>query len=293
MPVDIHWGAPENAPLPYRGCAEDMIEENQAAILLAIENPDTTTFLKFRTGARTRAVMATQEGVAHRFQEKHRRVVVKLYKGKGDTSGSQEYQHYHQRNFQTIRALTENDRVQQSVAGGVMAGVGPYAVVQYIEGEELAIRLERTDLTRQQASQILREILELIWIPLWNGGLRFKDCHAGNFVLTPNMRVVMIDTEQMRKGVSELILTPTNWTQRNKHQEMGLKRLHGLIKRVVEATGSSVKSAAMLRQIKASLNNSGLAGTLALLGKHDGSIEAALRASNILFNDLTDKGLIE
>lgn len=103
-----------------------MIEEKQAAKLLAIEEPDTTTFLTFRTGLRTRAVRAMQEGVAHRFQEKQQRVVVKLYKGKGDTPGSQEYQHYRQRYFQTIQTLTENDSIQQSIAGGVMAGVGPF-----------------------------------------------------------------------------------------------------------------------------------------------------------------------
>ena len=270
-----------------------MKEQQEAARLLAIEDVNPDTFQSFRTGARTRAVLANKEGTTHHFNDMHPRVVVKLYKGSGKSKGSEEYQKYHQNSFLAISALTGNIRIQQSIAGGLKACVGPYAVVQYIEGEELAIRLDRADLSKQQATKILRDILEEIWIPLWNGGLRFKDCHAGNFVLTPEMRVVMIDTEQMRKGASELISTPTDWTQRDKHEEMGLKRLPGLIKRVVEATGSDVKSAPMLRQTRASILDSGLPEALSLLGKQGGSAEDATQASTVLLKDLANKGLIE
>lgn len=270
-----------------------MIEHEQAAKLLAIKDLKTSAFTNFRAGARTRAVIATHDGVAHRFREDHESVVVKLYKGPGTSSGSLGYQHYHNRDFHNINALMGNNHLQKSIAGGVMEGVGPYAVVQHIKGEELAVRLKRATITKKEATRILRDIIELIWIPLWHEGLRFKDSHPGNFVLTADTRVVMIDTEQMRKGTRELLQTPTDWSQRNKHQEMGLRRVPGLIKRVVETTPSELRSATMLRQIKASLDESGLPETLGLLGKPDGSVEAALQASNTMFNNLTELGLIE
>ena len=39
------------------------------------------------------------------------------------------------------------------------------------------------------------------------------NCHAGNFVLTPERRVVMLDTEQMRKDMNELLNQPSSRTQ--------------------------------------------------------------------------------
>ena len=270
-----------------------MCELTQAARLLEIEIEPEMAFMQYRTGFRTRAVLATKKGVTHRFQENHERVVVKLYKGQGNETGSLGFQHYHESDFNEINALTDNDRLQQSVSGGVKEDVGPYAVVQHIEGEELAVRLLRADLTKQEASQILRDIMELIWIPLWHSGLRFKDGHPGNFVLTPDMQTVMIDTEQMRKNASELLREPESWTQRDKHQRTQLSRLPRLMKRVVKAANPSVAEARILREIKASLSDSELADSLALLGRPQGSINAALQAMNALFEDLKKKGLIE
>ena len=45
----------------------------------AIEQP----FQVFRSGARTRAVLATKAGVGHRLSQRYDQVLVKLYKGDG------------------------------------------------------------------------------------------------------------------------------------------------------------------------------------------------------------------
>lgn len=268
-----------------------MTVQQQAARLLAIDNVNSDTFLNFRKGARTRAVMATRDGVAHGRVDTDRQVVVKLYKGTGKTDGSRQYQKYHQCDFQSIAALSGNTYIQQSISGGLKANVGPFAILQYIEGEELAIRLDRADLTKPQATTILRDIIDNIWIPLWHGGMRFKDCHAGNFVLKSNLQVVMIDTEQMRKGAAELLATPEVWTQRDKHQAMGLRRLPGLMRRVIEATRPDITSGKLLSSIKESLDDTDLTEKLALLGKQ-GLAEEAIRASDTLLRKLVEKGLI-
>ena len=160
-----------------------MTEQQQAARLLAIDDVNSDTFLKFRKGARTRAVLATRDGVLHDRVDTDRQVVVKLYKGTGKTDGSRQYQQYHKSDFQRIAALSGNTYIQQSIDGELKASVGPFAILQYIEGEELATRLDRSDLTMPQATTILRDVIHNIWIPLWHGGMHFKDCHAGNFVL--------------------------------------------------------------------------------------------------------------
>ena len=266
--------------------------EIQVARILNIDTIDDNTFVRYAAGMHSRAVMATGKDVPHRLFEKHGRVVVKLYPGAGTRAGSLRFQNYHESDFHGIQALTANDRLQQSIEGGVFVDVGPYSIVQHIEGESLVERLELTDLSKQAAARILREIIELIWIPLWDSGLRFKDCHPGNFVLTPDMRVVMIDSEQMRIGASELLSTPTCWTKRNRHEEIGLGRLPGLIQRVIEATGSDIARAPLSRLIRTSLLDSGLSESLALLGKSR-STDSALQASALLLDDFTDKDLIE
>ena len=43
-------------------------------------------------------------------------------------------------------------------------------------------------------------------------GTSIYNCHVGNFVLTPERKVVMIDTEQMRKDVDELLNQPSSRT---------------------------------------------------------------------------------
>lgn len=261
--------------------------------LLGIDEDAHRDYEEFRTGARTRAVVATPPAVAHRFSARSGRVIVKLYKGDGTSEGSKQYQDYHQNWFGRIEALTGNRHVQQSLEGGVNRMLGPYAVLEFIEGEELAIALEAAELTKAGAGQILRDILLETWIPLWAAGLRFKDCHPGNFVLTPAGRTVMIDTEQMRKDTDELLHRPQTWQQREQHQAQGLKRLPRLVQRVISATGASRSDSAVLRVVNQALAETGLPQVLAGLGRTEHGTQDAQEAAAAFLERLSREGLIE
>jgi len=103
----------------------------------------------------------------------------------------------------------------------------------------------------------------------------------------------MIDTEQMRKDADELLHRSDEWIQRGSHEASGLKRLPGLVKRVIEATAPEQSGAAVLRQVKASIMKVNLADILQSLGRVDGSAEAAIRAADQFLTDLSENGLIE
>ena len=261
---------------------------DEARRLLRISSGVAQPFEAFRTGARTRAVLATQPGVAHRLANRQDRVLVKLYKGPGISVGSKQYQDYHQRWFHQFLGLTANDHVQQSLEAGVNPGVGPYALLAFVEGEELAVLLERTRISRKQAGQIIRGILLEIWIPLWAAGLRFKDCHPGNFVVRLDGRVVMIDTEQMRKDLDERLQRPNDWTQRDKHERSGLSRLPGLLQRIILATDAQHRKTAVLREVKSTLTSVGLPELLRTLGR-GGDVQACVDGVTDLLSEFRKK----
>ena len=265
---------------------------SEASRILGIPKEDTTWAIPLRTGARTRYIVATQPHTSHRFDDIHPQVVVKLYKGDGTTKGSREYQHYHQTHFNQLPVLTNNRLIQQSVEGGVMPGIGPYAVVQYIEGRELSVALEDGTINQESAAVILKDILCEIWIPIWNASLRFKDCHPGNFILTPTGRTVMIDTEQMRKDTQEYLSDRTIWTQRNQHEISGLKRLPALIQRIILAANPTAAKTPLLREIKQLIKQTDLDTTFRQLGRHDASSKAAEASTTSLLGTLREKGLI-
>ncbi len=275
---------------------EDKLSMNdmtQARQLLGIPEGSSDDFIQFRTGCRTRAVLATHKSICHKYNDAQRQVLIKLYKGDGKSEGSLQYQNYHSSWFHQVNALVSNQYVQQSVTGGLHEGIGPYAVVQFVPGEELSPRLDQGGISKSFANQVLKNILINIWIPLWSAGLRFKDCHAGNFVVSPGGSISMIDTEQMRKDVDELLHRPDSWTQRDKHQKTGLSRLPGLVKRIVLATTHSDSDAKVLREIKASVENSGLTEALHLLGRAKGETETAEQAAKQFLLELKTKGFTE
>lgn len=265
---------------------------DEVARLLGLREPTVASFIHFRTGARTRAVLATAPGVAHRFADRAPQVVVKLYKGAGTSSGSIEYQAYHQDWFHAVDALMPNAHVQKSLEGGLMSGVGPYAVLEFVPGTELADILAAGQLGRAAARRIVTDVLRAIWIPLWQGGLRFKDCHPGNFVYRPDGATVMIDTEQMRKDADELLHRPRSWTQRDKHAAQGLQRLPRLLQRIISAAGPRQSDSAILRSVRFALEESSLPDALSGLGRTPGAMGAAMSAVDDLVQRLTRQGLL-
>lgn len=259
--------------------------------VLQIPANEQAPFEVFRTGARTRAVLATRPGISHRLAHRQERALVKLYKGDGSSAGSRQYQHYHQRDFHRFEPLTSNSHVQQSLEGGVHPGVGPYAVLQFVEGQELAVLLGESTITNSSARRIVEDILHEIWIPLWAEGLRFKDCHPGNFVVRTDGRVVMIDTEQMRKDLDERLHRPDDWTQRDKHERAGLSRLPGLLQRICLATDDRLSKAAVLRAVKSALASARLPESLQALGR-GGDRQACVHGVSALLSLLKQQGLI-
>ena len=263
-----------------------------AARLLSVVPPDVGSFIPFRTGARTRAVLATAAGVGHRFVDKAPQVVAKLYKGDGTSAGANAYQAYHRDWFHRVLALTSNPHVQKSLDGGRMPGVGPYAVLEFVPGTELAEILADGQLDRADARRILTDVLQEIWIPLWDGGLRFKDCHPGNFVYRPDGATVMIDTEQMRKDADELLHRAASWSQRDRHETQGIARLPRLLQRVVSAAGTGRSDNAVMRDIKAALDATGLPAELSRLGRVPGARATAMAAVDDLLKRLVQLGLL-
>lgn len=63
----------------------------EARHLLNIPSDVEQPFQAFRTGARSRALLATQPGVAHQLAKRQERVLLKLYKGAGTSAGSKQY----------------------------------------------------------------------------------------------------------------------------------------------------------------------------------------------------------
>lgn len=262
----------------WRCVMDDAIWKDAAAILGVAEPPPIeASLMMLGAGMRTRAVICPRANTTHRFGEGVS-VVVKLYKGRGNASAAETFRRFHGALFpalpQSVRALP----IQTSIEAGMAPAAVPYAVLEYIPGVPLRALLEDANLRSDAAQRLLRELLCGLWIPIWAAGLRFKDCHPGNFIRRPDGVLAMIDTEQMRHDATELLSTPHRWTQRDRHESSGLRRLPGLLERVSMATSCSLTLAARRRTLKALLARVELQPCLAALGR-SGSGDAEVLAA--------------
>lgn len=258
-----------------------------AAEILGVEPSRADSLIELRRGARTIGLYATPSSVGHAFGE-DRQVMVKIYKGDGSTSGNEQYRTYHGSHFQKVPALMGNPYIQKSLAAGIYRRGGfvhPYAVLEYIPGTALADLIEETKLDLPAVCRIIEEILLEIWIPVWGAGLRFKDCHPGNFILGANGHVYMIDTEQIRKDAAELLLTPSIWKQRDRHEELGIQRLPGLLTRLICAARPDCKEGAVDRKVRGLLAKAGLPELMKGLGRGE-TADAAKVAVGIILDGI-------
>lgn len=240
-----------------------------AARLLQVAPADAPRLIELRRGARTMGLFATPPGLKHGFGG-HPQVLVKLYRGDGSTPGNKAYRTYHGLHFRNLTALTGNPRIQQSLASGIDRGSGaphPYAILEYVPGTELAKVIEAGRLTVPKAIRILSDILLEVWIPLWSAGLRFKDCHAGNFIVGDKGGIFMIDTEQLRKDVAEFLHDPACWTQRDRHEALGLQRLPGLVKGLIHSARPDCREGTIEREVRRMLADIRLPELLRRLGR--------------------------
>lgn len=261
-----------------------------AADILGVDGSRAGELIELRKGARTIGLYATPPGMVHTFGA-GKQVMVKIYKGDGSTAGNEQYRTYHGSHFQKVPALMENPHIQKSLAAGIYrrgASAHPYAVLEYIPGTELADLIEEAKMDFPAVCRIIEKILLEIWIPIWGAGLRFKDCHPGNFILGAAGQVYMIDAEQIRKDVAEWLLTPDVWKQRNRHEELGISRLPGLIVRLIRAAKPDCKEGTVDREVRELLGEASLTEKLKILGRGD-SFNGAVSAAQILMDAIAGK----
>lgn len=247
-----------------------------AADILGVDGSRAGELIELRKGARTIGLYATPPGMVHTFGT-GKQVMVKIYKGDGSTAGNEQYRTYHGSHFQKVSVLMENPYIQKSLAAGIYRrgkAVHPYAVLEYIPGTELADLIEEAKMDFPAVCRIIEKILLEIWIPIWGAGLRFKDCHPGNFILGADDHVYMIDTEQIRKDAAELLLTPNIWKQRDRHEELGVQRLPGLISRLIRTARPDCREGALDRDVRRLLEEAGLSERLKWLGRGEASAAA-------------------
>ncbi len=215
-------------------------------------------------GMRTLALITPYSGVEHRFSSRSQRVVLKLFR-----SQATEHIQFHSHTFLSLPIL-QRIPLQASLAGGEFDGCG-YAVLQFIPGITLRQAVCVTSpWTGPRAVQALNDLMESIWIPAWASGLRFKDCHPGNFILSETTgRLVMIDGEQMRKPATELIDSPSRWLIRDRHEDNAFSRLPKLISDTLYAAGTETNRAALNRAVAQAIEDSHLVQHLKELGRTD------------------------
>ena len=244
------------------------------------------------SGMRTRAVLVTGKGVAHRLGSQ--RVVIKLYKGRGNPSGGAPFIAFHGTHFQLLADILNGLPVQRSLESGRWRiGHVPYALLEYVEGDLLRNMLNAPEkLPWSTISGLIRSLLQGIWIPVWSRGLRFKDCHPGNFLRTGETQLTMIDTDQLRKDAAELLESPQDWTERNKHERSGLRRLPGLLIDLLQACDQfhNQPRTGLKRSVNDALTTTRLAERLSVLGRVDAGEEDAITGVESLIEALSPVG---
>ncbi len=239
-----------------------------AAKILGMEGNGSNDLIPLRAGVRSVALIATPEGSGHRFADRSARVVLKLFKGDGLSEGGRAYLTFHQEHFGRCPRLGTLPLLQQSLEAGRWDNRHPYAVLSFTEGHELRDALE-TPLPSEKLPGMLEDFLLGLWVPLWSAGLRFKDLHPGNLVLSPDYHLHMIDAEMMRKSLAEHLATPHTWTLRDIHEAKGLRRMARVLSEMISACGLRSSKA----RVQASLEECAVSATLHLLGRGNPTAE--------------------
>ncbi len=256
---------------PAPSDAELLEMEQTAADLLRIPAAcrDEVWGISLGYGARTKSLVAVRAHVPHRFSRRFPQVVVKLFKGP-----AKDYRRFHQDCFHRLPVLPGNSAFQQSLEAGTWKSQGAYAVLEYVDGKTLREHQESGQVwSSDRARSVLDDLIGTIWIRSWESGLRFKDCHKGNFVLNlESHRLTMIDVEQIRKSAFEWLDRPTDWSDRSRHERSALRQLSGLICDVLAMRGTGQPTAKIRRTVVDALKETRLSESLFALGKDEKTI---------------------
>ena len=268
---------------PYPTVEKCALEEDAAKILgVGPSQVDVPWGRAVGYGARSIALIQPAPGVSTRFLDRHgHQVLVKLFIGRGKAGRAGDFLKYHGELFEQIEALTANEHLQQSLEAGSTKQHTHYAILSCFEGTLFRDYLSVPH-TEKEVKCLLQDLFLRIWIPLWAAGLRFKDCHPGNFIVTESMQLGMIDTEQMRKDAFELLTEPNTWTQRDSHGKSGLSKIPKLLETCSQSYGrkrsvSEIKKWDLYQAVCAHLSE---------LGRGNGSTGAAEKCAEELINTL-------
>lgn len=256
---------------PVPSDAELLEMEQTAADLLQIPPTcrDEVWGTSLGYGARTKSLVAVRAHVPHRFSERFPQVVAKLFKGP-----AKDYRRFHQDCFPRLPVLPGNSAFQQSLEAGMWESKGAYAVLEYVDGKTLREHLESGEFWSSELIRaVLDDLIRAIWIRSWESGLRFKDCHKGNFVLNLDThRLTMIDVEQIRKSAFEWSDRSADWNDRNRHERSALRQLPGLICDVLAKQRTGQPMAKIRRAVVDALRDAKLSESLFALGKDEKAI---------------------
>ena len=106
-----------------------------------------------------------------------------------------------------------------------------YLVHLWVAGTVLEERI-KGDLTASEVLQIADDLFQQIIIPLWSKGSSWWDVRDSNYVVTPDGRLMMIDSDSVGAYADEILQTPSVFTKRNRGSRTAMKRYTGLLARM-------------------------------------------------------------
>ncbi len=105
---------------------------------------------------------------------------------------------------------------------------------QWVDGDVLASKID-SGLSASDSLRILDDLFLKIIIPLWGRGTAWWDVRDTNYVVTPENRLVMIDSDTLAADLHEIIAPDSVYDQRNKHTRTAMVRYRATIGRIVSS----------------------------------------------------------
>ena len=184
---------------------------------------------------RNAVVIQVHPHVRHRFERNGiRQVGLKIYNQVDGKVMWPSVSKFHAAQREKLPGLP-NAHVQEVLDYGVIQDdhgtERGYLVQQWVEGVVLEERI-KGDLTADEVLQIADDLFQEIIIPLWAKGSSWWDVRASNYVVTPDGRLMMIDSDTVGAYADEILQTPQVFTKRNRGSRTAMKRYAGLLARM-------------------------------------------------------------
>jgi hypothetical protein len=194
----------------------------------------------------------------HKYSDYSKTIVVKI-----SESNPEWYQKFH-KEFKLVKEAIEsvksNQRLQKTIDLKTDMLKGKQVFIQilgYMPGNNLE------DSVNSDGLESVRQFLKEIIIPLWAAGLRFFDFRAANLIYSKEAGMQLIDLDMISKGYIESLRGV--WSQRDTLENTAIKRLPGIIQRLLELDNLNLSVA----KIKDSIKSSNLNEKLSKLGREN------------------------